>query len=217
VECSHSLVNVVLQTDVLDRWQWDPDIIGGYTVRGAYHILTAQNDPPAVGLNALVWHKQVPLKVSILAWRLLRDRLPTKLNLVRRGLLSVAAARCVAGCGHDESATHLFLHCDTFGSLWQHIRSWIGVDGVDPYEINDHFLQFTHYTGSSNKRTSFLQLIWLLSVWVVWNDRNNRIFNNTQTTIDRLLEKIKFHSFWWLKANNANFVYGSQRWWSDPM
>jgi hypothetical protein len=148
---------------------------------------------------------------------LLRDRLPTKLNLVRRGLLNAATARCVAGCGHDESANHLFLHCDRFEVLWQHIRSWIGVHGVDPYDIIDHFLQFTHFTGPSKKRTSFLQLIWLLCVWVVWNDRNNRLFNNTQPTIDQLLEKIKFHSFWWLKANNVNYVYGSQRWWLDPM
>ena len=39
----------------------------------------------------LVWHKQVPLKVSIVAWRLPKDRLPTKLNLQRRGILQAAA------------------------------------------------------------------------------------------------------------------------------
>jgi len=217
VECSHLVNNVVLHTDVLDRWQWDLNIVGGYIVNDAYHILTAQTDPSDVGLNDLVWHKQVPLKVSSFAWRLLRDRLPTKLNLVRQGLLTAAAARCIAGCGHDESVTHLFLHCDTFGLLCQNIRSWIGVEGVEPYEISDHFFQFTHYTGSSKKRTSFLQLIWLLCVWVVWNDRNNIVFNKTQTTIDELLEKVKFHSFWWRKANNANYLYGSQRWWSDPL
>jgi len=41
---------------------------------GAYHILITQVEPPAVGMGDLVWHKQVPLKVSIFAWRLLRDR-----------------------------------------------------------------------------------------------------------------------------------------------
>jgi len=87
-------------------------------VRGAYHVLTAQTDPPDVGMNDFVWHKQVPLKVSILAWRLLWNRLPTKLNLVQRGLLAVDAATCIAGCGYDESTTHLFLHSDTFSLLW---------------------------------------------------------------------------------------------------
>ncbi|GAU25000.1 hypothetical protein TSUD_292110 [Trifolium subterraneum] len=38
----------------------------------------------------LVWHPQVPLKVFILAWRLLCDRLPTKRNLITRGILPAA-------------------------------------------------------------------------------------------------------------------------------
>jgi hypothetical protein len=67
------------------------------------------------------------------------------------------------------------------------------------------------------KQRCFLQLVWLLSVWVVWNERNNMLFNNIHTTIEQLLAKIKFHSLWWLKANNASFVHDTQMWWSDPM
>jgi hypothetical protein len=168
-------------------------------------------------MGELVWHKQVPLKVSILAWRLLRDMLSTKNNLVRCGIIQTDAVRCVAGYGQDETASHLFLHCDIFSSLWQHIRSWIRVLGVDPHNIREHFIQFIHYTGHSKTHISFLQLIWLLCVWLVWNERNNRLFNNIQTPIDHLLDKVKFHSFWWLKANNTTFVYSSHRWWSNPM
>jgi len=91
------------------------------------------------------------------------------------------------------------------------------MSGVDPQKICEHFFQFTHYTSHSKKRQSFLQLIWLLCVWLVWNKCNNRIFNNIQTTTEQLVEKLKFHSLWWLKANNATFMYGSQRWWSDTL
>jgi hypothetical protein len=112
---------------------------------------------------------------------------------------------------------HLFLHGNVFGSLWQHIRSWIGVSGVDPLTIREHFIQFINYTGYSKKRMYFLQLIWLLGVWLIWNERNNRHFNTVETPIFQLLDKVKFHSYWWLKANNVSFVYGSQSWWSDPL
>jgi hypothetical protein len=132
-------------------------------------------------------------------------------------LLNAESVACGAGCGHDESASHLFFHCDSFGPLWGHIRLWIGVSSVEPNDICEHFFQFIHCTGYSRKRKSFLQLVWLLCVWVVWNERNNKIFNNVQTTIDQLLEKIKFHSLWWLKANNVSFVHDTQMWWSDPM
>ena len=54
-------------------------------------------------------------------------------------------------------------------------------------------------------------------VWLIWGERNNKIFNNVETPIIQLLDKVKFHSLWWLKAGNITFVYGSQSWWSDPM
>jgi hypothetical protein len=113
--------------------------VGGYSARGAYQILPYQSAPMIVTAGELVWHKQVPLKVSILAWRLLHDRLPTKLNLFRQRILQQADVMCMAGCGHDESSSHLFLHCAYFGSIWQHIRNWLGISGVDPFTLHDHF------------------------------------------------------------------------------
>jgi len=159
VACRLLLAGVSVQANIIDRWQWDPDIHDGYTVRGAYQILTDSASSTIDTTRDLVWHKQVPLKVSIVAWRLLKDRLSTRSNLHRRGILPVEEVSCVASCGQVESASHLFIHCDVFGTLWQHIRSWIGVSGVDPLNLIDHFSQFIHYSGSSKTRRLFLQLL----------------------------------------------------------
>jgi hypothetical protein len=109
------------------------------------------------------------------------------------------------------------LHCDVFGIIWQHVRSWIGVVGVDHHSLRVHFVQFTNYLGGTRARRSFLQLIWLLCVWLVWNERNNRLFNSSHTPNTELIDKVKFHSYWWLKANNVAFVFGCQQRWSDPL
>jgi len=55
-----------------------------------------------------------------------------------------------------ETAEHLFLSCSTFASLWQQVRDWIGVDGVDSNNIADHFVQFTHMTGVGKVKRLFL-------------------------------------------------------------
>ncbi|GAU28492.1 hypothetical protein TSUD_294950 [Trifolium subterraneum] len=122
----------------LDSWLWQPDPDNGYSVRSAYHLLTFQDS--------------VPLNVSILAWRLLRDRLPTKANLVTRGILSPEAHFCVSGCGAVESAQHLFLSCSTFGHLWALVSYWVGSPLVDSHTIPDHFSQFTLLAGGSRGR-----------------------------------------------------------------
>jgi hypothetical protein len=107
----------------------------------------------------LIWHTQVPIKFFIFAWRLLRDRLPTKDTLVSRGILSLDINHCLFGCGEVESAQHLFLSYSTFGPLWAMVRSWIDFLSVDAHTPSDHFVQFTYSAGGLRVRRSFLQLI----------------------------------------------------------
>jgi len=140
-------------------WQWLPDPSRGYSVRGVYAMLTTQENSQAGHDVDLIWHKQVLLKVSIFAWWLLRDRHPTKSNLVTCGVLDSEVCLCVSGCGRLEDARHLFLSCSWFGSIWPLLRSWIAFDGVDHYNISDHFTQFTYYTGGLKLRRSFLLLV----------------------------------------------------------
>jgi hypothetical protein len=77
-ECRSVLANFVLQPNVVSQWVWRHDPNGGYSVCGAYKILTVQDIQDTAVTNDLIWHKQVPLKVLVLACRLLRNRLPIK-------------------------------------------------------------------------------------------------------------------------------------------
>jgi len=138
--------------------------------------------------------------VSILAWRLLRNKLPTKANLVARGILAPDAQLCVSGCGAVETAQNLFVSCPIFGELLLHVRHWVGVSGADPHDIADHFSRFIYLAGGAVTRRSFMQLLWLLCVWVLWSERNNGHFNNTDSTVTQLLEKVQIHSYWWMSS-----------------
>lgn len=62
----------------------------------------------------LVWHKKVPLKIYVFAWGVLQNRLPTKDNFVRWGILQADDHFCIVCCGEMESINHLFLHCIFF-------------------------------------------------------------------------------------------------------
>ncbi|GAU27264.1 hypothetical protein TSUD_125450 [Trifolium subterraneum] len=119
-ECQTILLNISLQCHSLDRWIWQPDLVSGYTVRSAYQLLTDQPVVPLDEAKCLIWHSQFPLKVSILAWQLLRD------------------------------------------------STWIGSASVTAPTLSNHFVQFTISAGGTRARPSFMQLIWLACVWVVW-------------------------------------------------
>jgi len=161
------LQNVILQVDRVDCWLWHLESSHVFSVRSVYNFMTLQPPvDPTVEVSSL-WHKDVPLKVVLCAWRLSRDRLPTKDNLLRRGVIDNDSRLCVSGCGFMEISSNLFLHCYHFGSVWCLIYRWIGVSMVSPLQVAHHFHLFSFLAGASKARRSFIQVIWFATMWEI--------------------------------------------------
>nr|GFA35260.1 RNA-directed DNA polymerase, eukaryota [Tanacetum cinerariifolium] len=79
------LVDTVILSNVDDRWFWDLNGKGVFCVKDARNLID-ETFPPKEPI-ATRWLKIVPIKVNIFAWKLHHDRLPTRANLVRRGML----------------------------------------------------------------------------------------------------------------------------------
>ena len=139
-------------------------------MRGTYHFWTASDDVLEGGRNFNVWHKVVPSKIYVFAWRLLHNRIPTKINLLWRKVLHHNDTMCVGGCGCPETAVHLFLACDIFGSTWSFLWCWLGIDFVPSIVFGGHFDQFSRLAGMPRYTHSFFRVIWLASVWVIWKE-----------------------------------------------
>ena len=84
------------------------DSVAGYTVSGAYRMLTARTLPIDHVMTALLWMKYVPLKVSVFGWQLIGDRLSSKTNLFRRSIIPSEAQLCVSGCDLPELKHNFF-------------------------------------------------------------------------------------------------------------
>jgi len=83
-------------------------VVGGYSARSVYQMLTTYDSHTLHTTSDLIWHIYVSTKVYILALRLLHNRLSTKVNLVARGILSQEAQMCVTGCREVKTAQHSF-------------------------------------------------------------------------------------------------------------
>jgi len=106
------LANVTLQVNREDKWLWTLENSNAFTVRSLYNFLTIQ---PHVELPvdvSSIWHKDVPFKVVVFAWRLFRIDCLQRTTSSGEVLLTMM---CVAGCDSVESSCHLFLHCNIFG------------------------------------------------------------------------------------------------------
>ena len=211
------LHNVILQVDKEDTWHWYLDNFRAYSVRSAYHFTTTQPPVTTMVASSLLWNKDIPLKVVIFAWRLFRDRLPAKDNLFHRGMIDIESQTCVSGCGSLENSSHLILHCQSFRSVWNSIYRWIGLTMVNPRYVEDHFNQFTYVGGGSKVQRSIMQVLWFATVWEIWKERNNKIFNAKECSILQVVDKIKVISYVWLKAKLASLPLNFHGWWLSPL
>jgi len=142
----------------------------------------------------LIWYKDVSLKVFDFVWCLLRNRLSIKNNL--GSVLLDERVLYVYGCGGVESVHHLFLNFNIFGFSCYLVCDWVEVSTVDPNSIVDHFHNNAYLSSGSKQRQSFMRLLWLTIVWVIWQERNDIIFNNKAKSMSHLLDKVKYLSTW---------------------
>ena len=74
-----------IQTNRRDVWVWKADPSGRYTAQTAYNVMRgAVVDGIHDRAFEELWKLKIPIKFAVFAWRLLKDRLPTRLNLHRR-------------------------------------------------------------------------------------------------------------------------------------
>ena len=124
-----------------DEWVWTADSSGQYTTKSAYKMMRGGDiDGTQDGAFEELWKLKVPIRYAVFAWRLLRDRLPTKSNLLRRQV-KIVGRTCPFCRSAEEEAGHLFFHCSKLIHIWWESLSWVNNVGVFPQDPRQHFLQ----------------------------------------------------------------------------
>lgn len=152
--------------------------------------------------------------VIFLGWRVLVNRIATKVNLLRRNALvgDVICSLCTAA---DESTFHLLFVCSFSWQVWSLVLKWLGFHFVSPGAILDHFNQFVGTSCCSNKVG--LALIWLAVVHQIWTGRNGVIFRGNIPDPVVLFDLIKSKAWEWLRAKNKRFLHSFSEWCMEPI
>jgi hypothetical protein len=120
-------------TNTLDKWVWSFEMDEIFSVSSCYRFLTDRAatlvDIPEVQrwVFQTVWKSPTPLKVTAFSWQALLDRIPSKANLLRRGVVrEVEDTGCRLCGGGVETSIHLLLHCNVASAVWYRVCNWLG-------------------------------------------------------------------------------------------
>jgi len=108
------LLDMVSKVDLIskgqDRLLWEGNDQKAYTIKSGYSVLNREDLMHTPEVFRLLSRLKIAPSVIICAWRLLLDRLPTTVNLARRGL-QVGNVCCPLCSDGVETAQHLYSTC----------------------------------------------------------------------------------------------------------
>jgi hypothetical protein len=188
-----------------DKWVWTEGAGGVFSVNSCYRLLTTRaisaevipSDHKFVFVG--IWRSAAPLKAIVFSWQALIGKIPTRSNLLRRGVgLGGGATGCCFCGAASETPVHLLLHCGFAAAVWYRVLSWLGFNLVNPPNL---FISFASFLGitSLKKRKKGLAVIWHALIWVIWKVHNDRIFNAKLRSVEEVVESVQVTAWrWWL-------------------
>ena len=190
-------------------WQAEPN--GLYSTKSAYRLLMPTNSPGQHSRNFQILMKlKIPPRADMFSWRLFRDRLPTRANLLRRNVV-LQVTMCPLCGNHQEEAGHLFFHCRMTIGLWWEFMSWTRFKGAFSADPATHFIQFCE--GFGTQRNHNRRCIWWIALTsTIWQHRNSLLFKGTPFEPPKVLDDALFHAWSWLKVSEKGFNIPFNHW-----
>ncbi|XP_058741660.1 uncharacterized protein LOC131614048 [Vicia villosa] len=195
--------------DGLDSYRWIKENDGAFTVKSCYKAFANKTTTHLITTNtketlASLWKVRVPSNIQLFGWRFILNRLPTKDNLIARGIEIEDSKEGCEFCGNTmETRYHLFFECPFSTRMWDAVHTWMG----SPMWIKEkEFMEFPNYCEKA-KRKDIREVtfaIWMAVIWTLWLTRNAAIFNDDTVNFEDCLSSIKFVSWKWINLGKIS-------------
>lgn len=181
-----------------DSWAWDLDCNGMFSVSSIKRVI--QESRFTIPEYKFRWNSWIPKKVLIMAWRAELDRLPTRVNLLRRNII-VESVMCPI-CGDiPETPDHIFAACGFAQMVWTFVSQWCGIPEIYAFGLRDLLELDAVISGSAKFKKAF-QAVCLTSLWCIWKARNQVIFEHKSPSLQKTTGDIKALSHLWVKSRS---------------
>ena len=148
--------------------------------------------------------------MNLVAWRIFHKRMPTKMNLDKRGipLISLDCPLCNL---YNEDETHLFRDCEVAKRTLKEICRWWGIPTSFCQEQPLLFGWGEALNLKYGKLKAFMGILFTF-FWIIWKSRNGKVFSPLSQEKEALIfSQIQAQSFFWLNQRSGNQDF-NRRW-----
>ncbi|KAF5799462.1 putative reverse transcriptase zinc-binding domain-containing protein [Helianthus annuus] len=206
------LLNLFHFGEETDKWTWRCDIIKGFSVQSARkcieQTLHGQEE------DICEWLSWVLIKINCFTWRLLQNSVPVAVNLCARGILSTSSY-CVDWSDLLETVAHAFLECPFAMEVWRKVSVWARWDFTCFDNLEDMYHQI--FVDASANSKNFLLCIMYMTIWTIWEERNDSVFRRLRKSANRAREDIISSLFNWICHRSKTEIKGWSEWVLYPL
>ncbi|XP_022020261.1 uncharacterized protein LOC110920356 [Helianthus annuus] len=194
-----------------DVWVWKQSEKEDFSVKNVRlsldRIIDINSEP-----NQFYWNKWATAKSTAFVWRAIDEKIPSAVALANRGM-EISDTSCKL-CGEDnEDAVHILMKCNFARRVWDGVETWTGLPMTnDVNNVKDLLKRILDSNRSQCKR-KFLHAIAIQTMWLLWKNRNDKIFSGRRRTVQMLIEEIKDTSFLGVKQRSKHRSITKQQWW----
>nr|GEV32464.1 reverse transcriptase domain, reverse transcriptase zinc-binding domain protein [Tanacetum cinerariifolium] len=161
------------------------------------------------------WNRLLPKKINIFIWRSLRDRLPSRWNLSRKGI-DVISINCPI-CDHGiDSAYHTLWVCLLASTVWTRVFNWLDISPPSIFNMLGLYAWIDSLHMSSSKK-DILEVVYGVTLWSLWSLHNEVIFGIVHPKRSMLFDKIVDYSFRWYSTRSKLSSISWNNWIQTPL
>ncbi|KAK9064922.1 hypothetical protein SSX86_016305 [Deinandra increscens subsp. villosa] len=194
-------------------WKWTADSKGCFSVKAATKLMRQNNHQTSS--SRMKWKGWVPLKCKIMVWRTLINRMPTKVELGRCGII-LPNEYCVCCDTVPETTTHLLSGYIFTAEIWNRLEQWCSLTSILAFDVKD-FMEVPSTQTKSKRKRNILRGIVFTALWSTWNERNTRIFKGVRRRPVEVLESIKMTSYFWYRNRDRSSDLDWIAWCKNPL
>jgi len=161
------------------------------------------------------WKIKAFPSARVTTWRVLENKITTKVNLARCGVVveSILCCLCVA---YGEITSYLFFYCRIAWLAWNLCYSWLGLNSVNHHASASHFLQF-NLSGAPTSVNLVLRTIWIVLVSEIWRHRNRHIFKGELIDYSEIFSMTHLKVGSWVTSKIPSACFSFSDWCFDPL
>ncbi|XP_075101931.1 uncharacterized protein LOC142177353 [Nicotiana tabacum] len=144
---------------------------GKFSVASAWNALRRRKD--LAPFDSKLWHKDVPFKMSFLAWRAIHGKIATDERITRFGISLASKCCCCPSPGmipDEEMCEHLFCQGHFAQQVWAIFAGMVGIAHIN-IPLRTLFANCWNHKSKNSVAAFVFQIMPPIVVWELWRSR----------------------------------------------